>query len=450
MSASRIEEKPSGAGHAILRAATITLLAGIAVKIVASGKEIAVASVFGRSDALDAFLAAMILPGLLINLFAETLNQALIPTLVRVREREGNAAAGNLLANAQLALLLVLILAALGMALGARVLLPVMGSHFSAEKIELAIQLFHALLPTVVLGGFAANCAAAINSCDGYAAPAMAQGLTPLALLLSALLWGRSCGIHVLVWASLAGAATQAIWMGAQCRQSVYGLRLRWSGSSAATTEVLRQYGPVLLSSLVANGGLLVDQSMAAMLASGSLATLAYAGRFTSVIMTLLASAASTALTPALARLAAHEDWTACRATMRKALLLAALTSVPFTLLLMLFAQGLIRLTLQHGAFTASDAAAVRPVLGMYALQIPFYVISRIPYRFLLAMRRSDLILQCGLLNLALDVALNLLLMRSMGVAGIALSTSLWTVATFLFLGWQSRRILQQAERQSQ
>jgi putative peptidoglycan lipid II flippase len=78
----------------------------------------------------------------------------------------------------------------------------------------------------------------------------------------------------------------------------------------------------------------------------------------------------------------------------------------------------------------------------MYAIQIPFFVSSRVFYRFLIAMRRSDLIFYCGALNLVLDVLLNLLLMRWYGVAGIALATSLWTVSTFLFLWYWTRKLL--------
>jgi len=52
------------------------------------------------------------------------------------------------------------------------------------------------------------------------------------------------------------------------------------------------------------------------------------------------------------------------------------------------------------------------------------------------------LILWCGVINLVLDVVLNIVLMRWMGVAGIALATSLWTVSTFLFLGFWCWRLL--------
>jgi putative peptidoglycan lipid II flippase len=88
----------------------------------------------------------------------------------------------------------------------------------------------------------------------------------------------------------------------------------------------------------------------------------------------------------------------------------------------------------------------VTPVLALYAIQIPFFVSSRVFYRFLVAMRRTDLIFYCGVLNLILDVVLNLLLMRWLGVAGIALATSLWTVSTFVFLWYWAWKLLPKDE----
>jgi len=104
-----------------------------------------------------------------------------------------------------------------------------------------------------------------------------------------------------------------------------------------------------------------------------------------------------------------------------------------------------VRAALQHGAFRPQDTAVVASVLAMYAIQIPFFVASRVHYRFILAMRRTDLALYCGILNLVLDIVLNLVLMRWFGVAGIALATSLWTVTTFLFLWYWTRKLLQEA-----
>ena len=184
---------------------------------------------------------------------------------------------------------------------------------------------------------------------------------------------------------------------------------------------------------------------MAAMLIAGSVSALVYANRFVSVVLTLLAGAISTAIVPYLSRMIAFHDWNGCRHTLRTWVRLTALVSVPITVLLIASARPLVRVALQHGQFGPRDTAVVASVLAMYAIQIPFFVVSRVYYRFVVAMRRTDLILYCGILNLGLDIVLNVVLMRWFGVAGIALATSLWTVSTFFYLWYWSRKLLQRA-----
>jgi putative peptidoglycan lipid II flippase len=436
----------TSANRRILQAAASVTAAGILVKIVATGKEFVVAGVYGRSDAMDAYLAAMLIPGLLVNLLSESMNQALVPTLIRVREKEGHERAQQLLSSAMLWLCMLLIAGSVVMALGARAFFPLIASHFDAAKLDLAVQLFYGLLPIVVITGIATNCTAVLNTFDRFALPALAPVVISISVIGCALLLAGKLGIWAMVYGSVAGALIHAILVAWMMDRNGYNFRLRWHGMNEATREVAHQYGPVLLSGVVASSGLLVDQSMAAMLSAGSVSALVYANRFVSVVLTLLAGAVSTAVVPYFSRMIAHRDWAGCRHTLRVWLGLTALVSVPITTALIAGAHLLIRLAFQHGAFGERDTAAVTPVLVMYALQIPFFVVSRVHYRFLVAMRRTDLVLYCGVLNLALDVVLNLVLMRHFGVAGIALATSLWTVSTFLFLWYWSNRTLRQAE----
>jgi len=426
----------------IFRAAVSVTAAGILVKTVATFKEVAVAGVYGRSDAMDAYLAAMLIPGLLINLISESMNQALVPTLVRVREREGRERAQELLSSSMLWLCLLLTAVSVAMALTARGFFPLIASHFPAAKLDLAVRLFYALLPVVLITGIAANCTAVLSTLDRFALPALAQAVIPASIIVGALMLSGRMGIWALVYANLAGALLQAAAVAGMMEFHGYRFRLWWHGMNEATREVARQYGPVLLSGVVASGGLLVDQSMAAMLPSGSVSGLVYAGRFVSVVLTLLGGAFSTAVTPYFSRMIAHREWAGCRRTLRAWVRITALVSAPIAAALIAGSHPLIRVAFQHGAFGPRDTAVVAPVLAMYAIQIPFFVSSRVYYRFLVAMRRTDLILYCGTLNLGLDVVLNLILMHWFGIAGIALATSLWTVSTFFFLRYWSRKLL--------
>ncbi|MDR3793552.1 MAG: lipid II flippase MurJ [Terracidiphilus sp.] len=431
----------------IFRAATAVGAAGIVVKIVGTFKEIAVAGVYGRSDAMDAFLAAALIPSLLINLISESMNQALVPTLIRVREQEGHECAQELLSSSMLWMCLLLCAASAAMALAARGFFPLIASQFPPAKLELSIRLFYALLPLVLITGIATNCTAVLNTFNRFALPALAPVAISISIIFGALLFGSRIGIWAMVYSTLVGSLVHAAFVAVMMNTHGYRFSLRWYGTTEAAREVGRQYGPVLLSGVVASGGLLVDQSMAAMLPAGSVSALVYANRFVSVVLTLLAGAVSTAVVPYFSSMIAHRDWVGCRESVRTWVRITALASVPIAGLLMVGARPLIRITLQHGAFGQGDTAVVTRVLAMYAIQIPFFVCSRVFYRFIVAMRRTDLVFYCGAINLGLDVILNLVLMRWFGVAGIALATSLWTVSTFFFLWYWSNKLLRDAEQ---
>ena len=101
----------------ILGAAATVTAAGVIVKLAAVGKEMTLAGIYGRSDAMDAYLAAALVPSLLINLIAESMNQALAPTLIRIRETKGHVPAQELLSNAMLWACGLLVLVSAAMAL---------------------------------------------------------------------------------------------------------------------------------------------------------------------------------------------------------------------------------------------------------------------------------------------------------------------------------------------
>ena len=426
----------------ILNAAVAVTASGIFVKLIAGAKEFVVAGVYGRSDAMDAFLAAVLIPGLLVNLISESMNQALAPTLVRVRELEGPERAQELLSSALLWGSGLLLAAAATMGLSARAFFPLIASHFAPAKLDLAVHLFYALLPVVVLSGLASNCTVVLNTLDRFVVPAVAPVLVPLAILLCAPLLVHRLGIWAMVDGMLAGSLVHAGWVVWMTHHCGYRMRLRWYGMNEATREVAFQYGAVLLSSVVASSGLLVDQAMAAQLPSGSVSTLAYGSRFVSTVLALVGGAVGAAVVPSFSSMVAHQDWVACRHVVRIWARGTALVSIPVTLGLIAGSHLLVKVAFQRGAFGPRDTAAVAPVLAMFAVQVPFYVSSRVYYRFLVAMRRTDLIFWCGLINLVLDIVLNIALMRIMGVAGLALATSLWTVSTFGFLWYWTRHLL--------
>ena len=205
--------KGGSVNRRIFRAAASVGAAGILVKIVATFKEVAVAGVYGRSDAMDAFLAAALIPSLLINLISESMNQALVPTLIRVREQEGHERAQQLLSSSMLWMCLLLAAASALMALSrARI--------FPPDSLALSLRQARALDPPLLR----AFCPSYLSPESRPTAPPSSTPSTVLPFprwlrspFPSPSFSARYCsahrfGIWAMVYSTLAGSLVHAAW----------------------------------------------------------------------------------------------------------------------------------------------------------------------------------------------------------------------------------------------
>jgi putative peptidoglycan lipid II flippase len=404
-------------------AATVALLTAL-VKAVTVGRELVVAWRFGVSDALDAYLIALLLPSFIINVIAGSFNAAFTPTFIRVREQEGEREAQKLFSSVTVWSLGLLFVTTLLMAATAPLYLPLIASGFSREKLDLTFRLLLMVAPVVMLGGMVVIWASVLNAGRRFALAALSPVLTP-AISLLFLLAFKGWGIYALVVGLVSGAVLEMIILAAALKLQGIHLLPRWYGADAHLRQVARQYGPMIAAAFFMIGANLVDQSMAAMLSPGSVAALNYGSRVVALPIGLAATALSTAMTPYFSSMVARSDWAGIRHTLKRYLWLIFILSVPLTVLLFLFSEPLVRLLFQRGSFTGADTYTVARVQAFYALQLPFYLAGIVGVRLMSSLLMNNLIFRISAFNLFSDIVLNAILFRYLGVAGIALATSI-------------------------
>jgi putative peptidoglycan lipid II flippase len=426
----------------IFRAALTIGLVSTVAKSGAVLKDLVVAHVFGRSDALDAFLIAFLLPAFVLNLLMGSLGSALIPVLIETKKHRGAAAEQKLLPSIIFLSIFVLILMAAVLGSFAPFYLRILGSSFSAGKLLLTRKIVYSLLPFLVFSGIATFATAVLSAFKKFALPALVPIATPLITITAILLAPKSWGVFTLAGGVVAGGFLEAAILLRLLKLCGMRFSLRWNGLDSDVRRVLGQYAPVLAGSVLMCSTTVVDQAMAAMLPSGSVAALSYANKIVGLIVAIGSTALTTAALPYFSHMVADADWAGCRHTLKRYTALVLATTVPLTLALIALSHPLIRLIFQRGAFTSVDTDLVSRVQMCYFIQIPFYMCGMLFVRFLSSIRRNDLLMYVSAINLALDISLNLFLMRKMGIAGIALSTSLVLFAAFVFLGLCTIKLL--------
>jgi putative peptidoglycan lipid II flippase len=409
----------------ILRATVIVaVLSGFAM-LASVARELVVAQWFGRSDALDAFLIAYLLPTFLVYIVAGSFGPAFIPTFIQVREQEGEQGAQRLFSNVMVASLVLLGGVILVLALFAPYYLPVLGSGFTGPKLLMTRRLLYVLLPFLAFGGLASIWTSVLEAREHFALPALVRALPPVSAIIFLLLLGKAWGIFALAAGTILGAGAQAILLASKLRAQGMRLRLRWYGLDQRMRQVTGQYGPALAGALLMSSTELVDQSMAAMLPPGSVAALNYGKKIISLMIVVGARPVGTAALPYFSQMVAERDWAACRHTLTTYARYILLVSLPITAGVVAFSHPVVRLLFQRGAFGAADTIVVGRVQAFLALQIPFYLLSAMGVRVLSALKRNSLIMWVSGVSTTLNIILNWILMKYAGVAGIALSTSL-------------------------
>lgn len=440
--APRLQRRFRGTTNRQIAAAALTVGLGTGlVSAVSVLRELYVAASFGTGDALDAFIVALVLPSFVINVVGGSVAAALIPTYIRVHDQEGQSEAQAVVSSIVLLGAGLLGIAAILLALASPVILPLLASGFDPEKLELTRRLFLLLLPAVILGGVASIWSAVLNAGNQFAWVAFSQVLIPIATI-AALIAGRSWEVYALAVGMVGGFGLRLVTLGWALSRHGVDIWPRWQGVSGAVRQVVAQYLPMVAGAGLLSGTTLVDQAVASTLEPGSVATLSYGTRIVLLVTGLGAAALGTAVLPFFSRMVAASDWDHLRRTMRTFAVLTLLITLPCAAVLYHFSAPIVSLVFERGAFTAEDTALVSRVQALYALQLPFFGVGILYSRLISSLGANRLLLVQAGICLAVDAALAFGLSRLLGVAGIALGTSVMYAVALGLLALMGRRAL--------
>ncbi len=405
----------------ILTDAVVVGALTVLVKLAGAAKVVFSAHLLGAGDQFDAFVIAFVIPSFLGEVLAGSLIFAFIPTLIEVRERQGEDAAHELYSSILISAVALLSCVATLAALCSGSIVSLLGSGFNAEKAHLTRMLFLSMTVIIPLSGISMTWRAVLNSKEKFAAAAGVPIMTPLISITLIVTMGHSLGAFALAFGATIGTFCELLFLASALR--LHGIRLmpvrpRWTQSAR---QVLTQYLPMAIGSIMLGGSNLIDQMMAAKLTAGSVSALNFGTRVTGVIIAVGPTALSTAILPALLSLA---------------------LSIPVTACFILLSETIVKIIFQRGAFNAQDTHLVARVQAFSLLVVPLSMLLALVVRLVSSLKANDLLLKMALLTVFANFALDYALMQRMGVAGIALATPLVTLLSLSFLSFLlSRRV---------
>lgn len=409
-------------------------------------RDIMLARVLGAGGVADAWQLAFQLPNLFRRLFAEgAFASAFVPLFNRHMAEDESAAkrfAGEVLA----VLLPILVVFGAVMMLA----MPWVLWAFANEQLrgdtatyDLAVLMGRIAFPYLMFMSLATLVAAILNSLSRFAAAAAAPILLNICLL-AALAWGAlqpaseatraATGVGLAVAVSVSGLL-QLAWLYRFMRRAGFHIpRL-----TPQVTQRVKEMGVLIVPAVFGAGvyqiSRFIDLAFIRVLPDGSLTYMAMADRWNQLPLGIIGIALGTAILPALSRfISRKEDEEAVR-LQANAIELAMLLTLPCAVALFFTGFAFVKAFMEGQAFTPEDARITGMVTSALVVGLPAYVLVKVLTPNFFARADTKTPVYTAGASLVVTVALNLALVPTLGVVGLALAGAVGAWVNIMLLG---------------
>jgi len=424
-----VPETSHNENHSVVKAAGVIGIATFSSRILGFIRDMVLARLFGATPAADAFFVAFRIPSLLRELFAEgSMSSAFIPVFTEYHTLKSKKEAWELASAAFTTLLTIVTIVTLLGILAAPWLVQALapGFHASPEKLALTTVLTRVMFPYLLFISLAAIAMGILNSVRAFAAPAYA------ALFLNIFIIGCALFLSPHMEEPIIGVAIGVVAGGAaQFAMQLPSLKLRgllFGFRFAPGHPGLRRIGRLMVPSLLGMSVTQINLTVSTILASfiaGAPTYLFYGMRLIQFPLGIFGVALAMAILPTLSAQAARGALEELRTTLGFGLRMILFIMFPAMLGLIFLRTPIIHLFFEHGTFTAQDTAETAMTVLCYAVGLWAFGGVRIIVAAFYSLQDTKTPAIAAAIAVTANIAFSLILMSSMGAAGLALATAL-------------------------
>jgi putative peptidoglycan lipid II flippase len=417
----------------LVRSAGVIGIATMTSRVLGLIRDQVLAYFFGAGDAMDAFRIAFRLPNVLRDLFAEgALSAALVPTFTRALATGDRIAAWRLASNVVTVLVLISGAIVIAGIIFAEPLVQVYAGGFRQVpgKIELTIRLTRIMFPFLAMVAVAAVMMAMLNALHRFFIPALSPAMFNVATIMCAGIavpLAPQLGIEPIVAiaaGTLIGGLGQILLQWPALRREGFHYRPLLDAQDPWLRQIGRLMVPGVAGLAAVQINLFVNSWLAAGLGTGAVSWLDYAFRLMYMPIGLFGISIATASLPTISSHAASRNDPGIRRAVSNGLRMMLMLNVPATVGLFVLATPIVALIFERGRFTPADTAATAAALACYAPGLIGYSAVKLISPAFYAMNNSRIPVVASAVSVVFNVALNLLLVRSLGHRGLALGTA--------------------------
>ena len=416
--------------------ATIGLMiATIIAKILGFGRELVLASSYGASIYSDAYITAINIPTVLFSIIGSTLGTVFIPMYFQVNRDLGEEKVLNFTNNVfNIVIVICIFLAIIGFIFTEQ-LVKVFAMGFEGKVLKITIDFTKITIIGIVFIGLSSIMSSYLQVKSKFTITGL-KTLPKNIIIIVSIILSVKYNPYIMIWGALIGFIMEFLFQLPSVIKNRYKYQPYINIKDKYIKKMSWLIGPVLIGVAVNQVNTLVDKNLASTLVEGSISALNYANKLNEFVMALFITSVGAVIYPMLSKLSSEDNKEKFTSSVVQSINSVILLVIPISVGAMVLATPIVKLLFQRGEFDATATSMTAIALTMYSIGMVAFGLRDILGKVFYALQDTKTPMINGAIAMVMNIALNIILVKYLKIAGLALATSISAiVCIFLLFG---------------
>lgn len=417
----------------------IIMILTIVAKFTGFLREIVLSYYYGISMVSDAFLVASTIPGVIFGFITVGITTGYIPMYNKILEKDGQKEADiftNKLINFIIFLCTCIVVFVF---FSAGPIVKIFAMGFKGETLKITVVFTRIIILGIYFSGIVAIYTGFLQMKNEFI-------VSQLVSLPSNLIW--VIGIYFaskyndifLPWGGVLAVMAQMLFLFPFVSKNGFKYNLKLDLRDKYLKELIILSIPIILGVSVNQINTLVDKNIASTFGTGGITALNYASRLNSFIIGLFAISIVVVLYPKISKMVVKGNRIGVVESLKESIVIINILVIPITIGSMLFSNEIVAILFGRGAFTEEAVKTTGSALFYYSVGMLGFGLREILSRVFYAYQDNKTPMINATVGVGLNIILNIILSKYMGLSGLALATSISAIITTIMMGVSLRK----------
>ncbi len=419
--------------NSILKDTILVFALSLASKVIAFVKSVIQASYYGSTLQTDVYNITNEMVSNFLVLFSTALAVSFVPIYIRKKNDDGPEGARTFATRTITAMTLFALLIFLVLEIAAPLIMRIVAPAYSGEVLGLSVTYFRVLVTGLVFSLIASIYQSLLNSERIYGYANVSSVINSVIMIAVICIFAHSLGIWAMVIAVPVSCLAQLLVLGIRGR--------KYGGLSFSNGIYDKDIGimvaaavPILIGQASVEINQVVDRALLTSVEDGAVTSVTYSAILYLFVSGIIVASISTVLFTELSEAGAQKDMDRMQNILKRVFVIVIIICLPITIITLFTSMDIVNIVYGHGRFEEKAIEQTSTGLAAYIICLLPMTVKNVVLRAYYALNDTKRPMVIGIIEVAINIALSILLVRYWGIFGVVIATAIAAIVCVVVL----------------